>query len=72
MKIALGIDIGGTNTKMVLASEQGEILLRDQSPTPSATGTAREDFLSQLVDNVQTFMNSGEAKKVVSGSGEMC
>lgn len=72
MKIALGIDIGGTNTKTVLASDRGEILLRNQSPTPSPAGVAKENFLSQLIQNIRSFLDSAEAKKVLSAAGEMC
>ena len=35
---ALGIDLGGTNTKFGLVTGAGELLWQDQAPTPAASG----------------------------------
>ncbi|HDH01225.1 MAG TPA: ROK family protein, partial [Nitrospirae bacterium] len=37
MRVAIGIDIGGTNTKFVLVSEDGKVLRSEQIPTPSVS-----------------------------------
>ena len=56
MKIAIGIDIGGTNTKTVLASEEGEVLLSHNNPTPHVTGKSKEKLESLLVKNLKDFL----------------
>jgi len=71
MKVAIGIDIGGTNTKIVIADEKGNVLADQQNPTPSASaeGTATIDDL--LVKGLQDFLDSDRAKAIVASTSEV-
>ncbi len=66
MKIAIGIDIGGTNTKFVLASEDGKVLSSHKSPTPSTTGNKSEKIEDLLVKSLNAFLNTSSSKAVIS------
>jgi glucokinase len=72
MKVALGVDIGGTNTKTVIASETGEVLLSHKNPTPSVSGKRRENFENLLVNNLNDFLNKESTKKILARSSEVC
>ena len=72
MKVALGVDIGGTNTKTVIASETGEVLLSYKNPTPSVSGKRREKFENLLVNNLNDFLNKESTKKILARSSEVC
>ena len=72
MKVALGIDIGGTNTKTVLVTEDGEVLLRQKNPTPSVSAKGKEKLENMLVKNTKDFLNSAAAKKALSAEGGIC
>ena len=67
MRIAIGIDIGGTNTKTVLASEDGRVLSSHQNPTPAATGESAESIDNLLVKNLKGFLDSETTKKAIAG-----
>jgi glucokinase-like ROK family protein len=67
MKIAVGIDIGGTNTKFVLASEDGVVLSRTKKPTPSRAEESSEKIERTLIHNLREFLDTGESKAAVSG-----
>jgi glucokinase len=71
MKIAVGIDIGGTNIKTVLASEEGEVLLSNKVPTPTITAKSTEKLETLFVNNLKDFLNEASAKKVISGASEL-
>jgi len=71
MKIAVGIDIGGTNIKTVLASEEGEVLLSHKVPTPTITAKSTERLETLFVNNLKDFLNDASAKKVISGASEL-
>ncbi len=69
MRIAIGIDIGGTNTKYVLAQEDGTVLSSYKKPTPiSADKNKKIEEL--LVDSLREFLNTESAKKVIDGASE--
>ena len=67
MRIAIGIDIGGTNTKTVLASEEGKVLSSLQNPTLAASGESPVSIENHLVNNLKDFLDSDETKKALSG-----
>ncbi len=71
MKIAVGIDIGGTNIKTVLASEEGEVLLSHKVPTPTVTPKSTERLETLFVNNLKDFLNDASAKKVISAASEL-
>ena len=71
MKIAVGIDIGGTNIKTVLASEEGDVLLSHKVPTPTITAKSTERLETLFVNNLKDFLNDGAAKKVISGASAL-
>lgn len=49
----IGVDIGGTNTKIGVVSENGEIIFKNQMPTDSRLGTARcVDRICQSVSKI--------------------
>ncbi len=67
MRIAIGIDIGGTNTKIVLATEDGKVLSSHQSPTPSANDESAESIDNLLINILKDFLDSDETKRALSG-----
>ncbi len=67
MKIAIGIDIGGTNTKFVLASEDGKVHSSYKTPTPTITGKSTKKIEDLLVANLKEFLNTKTSKSVISG-----
>lgn len=67
MKIAVGIDIGGTNTKFVLVSENGEVLSSSKKPTPSRAEESTEKIESTLINNLKEFLDSGTSKTALEG-----
>jgi glucokinase len=71
MKVALGIDIGGTNTKTVLVSENGEILLSHRNPTPSVSPKSKDKLENLLVNNLKKFLNTAAAKKALADASEV-
>jgi len=71
MKIAIGLDIGGTNTKTIIASENGDILLSSKIPTPAVTEKSRDKIQNQLVNNLKTFLNEPSTNRVISEISEI-
>ena len=64
MKVAVGIDIGGTNTKFVLVSEDGKVLRSEQSPTPAIAANAKEKMDDLLVKSLKKFLKGEEISKI--------
>lgn len=52
MKVAVGIDIGGTKVAVALINEQGEIISRLQSPSQTESAERLYEGVVQLVDKV--------------------
>lgn len=71
MKIAIGLDIGGTNTKTVIASEKGEVLLSRKNPTPAVTEKEKGKIESGLIANLKDFLNEATSKKVISEASKL-
>lgn len=72
MKIAVGIDIGGTNTKTVLVTENGEVLLSHKNPTPSMNEKEGEKIEKLIINQLKDFLNIAYAGKVISGISDLC
>jgi glucokinase len=68
LRIAIGLDIGGTNTKTVIAAEDGRVLSSHQSPTPSAADDTAESIENLLINNLKAFLDSDETKSALSGT----
>jgi glucokinase len=66
MKIAIGIDIGGTNTKIILATEDGRVLLSQKFPTLAASGAGSERFEDVLIKNIRDFLNDENTGTIIS------
>jgi glucokinase len=49
MKTALGVDVGGTNIKVVQVSEEGTVLKSLTEPTPSEPGSTSDDLRNVLM-----------------------
>jgi len=71
MKIAIGLDIGGTNTKTIIAAQDGEVLLSRKSPTPVSTEKGRERIENRLISNLKEFLNDEPAKRIISEASEL-
>lgn len=78
MKIAIGVDIGGTNIKAVLVSEEGNVLTRRTHPTPSApeeTQNNIKDILIKILKNIikdkplNTLLSKERGKSEIIGIG---
>lgn len=65
MRIAIGIDIGGTNTKFVLAQEDGTVLSSHEKPTP-VSSDKKKKIEELMVDNLKEFLNTDSAKQVIT------
>jgi len=66
MKNAIGIDIGGTNTKIILASEDGKVLQSGKFSTLAAPGAGAERFEDTLIKNIRDFLNDEKAGTLIS------
>jgi len=66
MKIAIGIDIGGTNTKIILASEDGKVLQSGKFPTLASPGAGAERFEDILIKNIRDFLNDEKTGTLIS------
>lgn len=58
-RYAIGVDVGGTNTKLVLVDDGGIIYLRDVIPTPR-NAAMPEAFMTCLVDATLNFQRRAE------------
>ena len=70
MKISAGIDIGGTNTKIVLASEHGKALISRQMPTPTVPDKSSEKLDALLIRNMKDFLDDSSTKKALSEASD--
>jgi glucokinase len=66
MKTAIGIDIGGTNTKIILADEDGRVLQGLQFLTLAPPGAGPDRFEELLIKNVRDFLNNEKTKTLIS------
>lgn len=66
-QVALGIDIGGTNTKFGLVNHRGEILAKGSIPTDQYS--TPEAFIDALYENIQPLINEHIADKTIEGVG---
>lgn len=57
MKSAIGIDIGGTNIKVVHISEEGDILTSLTEPTPVSPGASSEDVKNVVIKILRNILN---------------
>lgn len=62
MEYAIGIDLGGTNIKLLAVSPQGEILKQEQSPTHDrqARDTQWAEKIAQMVENIEGELGKTE------------
>ncbi len=66
-QVALGIDIGGTNTKFGLVNHRGEILAKDSMKTDSHEDV--EDFIDELYENLQPLISQYCTDREIAGIG---
>ena len=66
-QVALGIDIGGTNTKYGLVNHRGEILSKGKIRTEKFEVV--EDFIQELYDNIHPLIQQHCQDKVLEGIG---
>lgn len=71
MKVSAGIDIGGTNTKIVLASEQGSALISRQIPTPAVSDKSSENIGDMLLKNMNDFLEDSSTKNVLTKASDL-
>lgn len=69
MRLAIGIDIGGTNTKFVLVSEDGKVLKSEQKPTPTISARKKEKMDDLLVKNLKEFLKTCPETSGIAGIG---
>lgn len=69
MKTAIGMDIGGTNTKIVLASETGDVLISKQIPTPASSSEDKQRIEDLLMKSLQEMLSDESTKTRLSASG---
>ncbi len=66
-QVALGIDIGGTNTKFGLVNHRGEIL--DKGSIKTDVYEKVEDFITALYDNIKPLLDKHMESKRLDGIG---
>lgn len=66
-QVALGIDIGGTNTKFGLVNHRGEILAKGSIKTD--THEKIEDFIQELYDKIKPLIDEHCFDKSIEGIG---
>lgn len=66
-QVALGIDIGGTNTKFGLVNHRGEILSKGAIKTDEFENV--EDFINELYKNIKPLIDKHCSDKMVEGIG---
>ncbi|MBI5739199.1 MAG: ROK family protein [Nitrospirae bacterium] len=66
MKIAIGIDIGGTNTRIILVDETGNILAGMQCATPGISGNSGK-IGDLLVETLRDFINHEKIAGALAG-----
>lgn len=69
MKIGIGIDIGGTNTKFVLASEKGTVLNSHMTATPRVAGDKTKKIADLFVRHLKEFLDLDSSKAAIKGAG---
>ncbi len=60
MKVAIGLDIGGTNIKAVIALESGERIFGHKYPTPTVSEDDTEPIEEKLVNILKDFLKEAE------------
>jgi glucokinase len=67
-KVMVGVDVGGTGIKMALLSAEGDILLKEQEPTPVSEG--EDGVIAKIAAMVEDLLKqAGVAKERVAGIG---
>lgn len=66
-QVAIGIDIGGTNTKFGLVNHRGEILEKGSIKTDKYEQV--EDFIQSIYENIQPLISKYEGQIVIDGIG---
>lgn len=66
-QVALGIDIGGTNTKFGLVNHRGEILAKGSIKTDEYEKV--EDFIDSLYQNIEPLIKTYSPHKTLDGIG---
>ena len=56
MRSAIGVDIGGTNIKIVHVTEKGDVLKRMMKDTPNARGDSHETIKDFLIENLREML----------------
>ena len=59
---AIGIDIGGTHTKLAIVSEDGEVLHIEKLPTAARTGPG--NYLDNLVQSIERLVDQTAVKGI--------
>ncbi len=66
-QVALGVDIGGTNTKFGIVNHRGEVLDKGNLKTDAYDKV--EDFIDALYEHVSPLMEKHGAEKNFDGIG---
>lgn len=66
-QVALGIDIGGTNTKFGLVNHRGQILAKGSIPTDQYA--TPEEFIDALHKEIQPLIDEHGVEKMIEGIG---
>lgn len=72
MKVAAGIDIGGTITKFVLASEDGKVLAGCNRQSPSLIDADHAKTGSLLAKALREFLEQEDAVSALAGTDGIC
>ncbi|MBC8413356.1 MAG: ROK family protein [Nitrospira sp.] len=68
MRMAIGMDIGGTNTKFVLAAEDGTVLSSFQRPTLGVNSKNKEEIVPLLVKSLKEFIAKDRTQAAIGSS----
>ena len=67
----IGIDIGGTGTKIGVVDARGKILARDESIVTNAYSTF-EEFINAMCGVIERLIKITDSKEKVRGLGFLC
>ena len=65
-KVAIGVDIGGTNTAIGVVDVAGNVMVKDNIATPSHGDI--DKYISDLAEAINELINNSELRQKLSGN----
>ena len=65
---AIGIDIGGTFTKVVVLDRDGAVVHRERMPTDPGTASRLPDDVARLIERIESSLGATDAIGIVAAA----